>query len=137
VVNVIAIMGFLTSSGLVSLAIISHAYSFAMPAPEPAPMVAAELNSNLFRVPVVWNQDHESNGTRAILRSYRKHHPVHYKILYAEYAESQKEKRATQPGNGKASVIAKPEYGDSEYLSPMTVGGQQFMADFDTGSADL
>ena len=30
-----------------------------------------------------------------------------------------------------------PTQNDSEYLSPITIGGQQIMVDFDTGSSDL
>jgi aspergillopepsin I len=35
------------------------------------------------------------------------------------------------------SVAAVPEQYDAEYLSPVTIGGQTLMLDFDTGSADL
>ena len=35
------------------------------------------------------------------------------------------------------TVSASPEQYDSEYLSPVTVGGSTVMLDFDTGSADL
>ena len=40
-------------------------------------------------------------------------------------------------GNGKGEVSASPEQNDSEYLSPVTIGGQKLNLDFDTGSADL
>lgn len=40
---------------------------------------------------------------------------------------------ATQNG----SVPANPTQYDSQYLSPVSVGGQTLMLDFDTGSADL
>ena len=35
------------------------------------------------------------------------------------------------------TVTASPEQYDSEYLSPVSVGGQTVNLDFDTGSADL
>jgi len=35
------------------------------------------------------------------------------------------------------SVTATPEQYDSEYLCPVTIGGQTLNLDFDTGSADL
>jgi aspergillopepsin I len=35
------------------------------------------------------------------------------------------------------SVAATPEQYDSEYLCPVTIGGQTLNLDFDTGSADL
>lgn len=37
----------------------------------------------------------------------------------------------------EGSVSAKPEEADAEFLSPITVGGQQMMMDFDTGSSDM
>lgn len=50
--------------------------------------------------------------------------------------------RATCPPDIKAaaadgSVTATPEQYDSEYLCPVTIGGQTLNLDFDTGSADL
>jgi aspergillopepsin I len=41
--------------------------------------------------------------------------------------------RAAQDG----TVSATPEQFDSEYLSPVSIGGQTVNLDFDTGSADL
>jgi hypothetical protein len=40
-------------------------------------------------------------------------------------------------GEGDGEVKATPEENESEYLSPVTVGGQQLNLNFDTGSADL
>ena len=39
--------------------------------------------------------------------------------------------------NGDGEVAANPETNESEYLSPVSIGGQTLMLDFDTGSADL
>lgn len=41
------------------------------------------------------------------------------------------------PGSEDGSVAANPEANEKEYLSPVTIGGQTFNLDFDTGSADL
>lgn len=43
----------------------------------------------------------------------------------------------TTTSDGDAEVTASPEQSDSEYLAPVTIGGQSFNLDFDTGSADL
>ncbi|KAJ9631029.1 hypothetical protein H2203_001557 [Taxawa tesnikishii (nom. ined.)] len=43
----------------------------------------------------------------------------------------------TQLSNAKGSVAATPEAYDMTYLSPVTIGGQTFNLNFDTGSADL
>lgn len=40
-------------------------------------------------------------------------------------------------GSEEGSVTATPEENDSEYLSPVKIGGQTLNLDFDTGSADL
>ena len=47
------------------------------------------------------------------------------------------EKVATSGGEGEGSVVANPMLHDSEYLSPITIGGQTMNLDVDTGSADL
>lgn len=39
--------------------------------------------------------------------------------------------------NDTGEVEAQPEPNESEYLSPVTIGGQEFNLNFDTGSADL
>lgn len=48
---------------------------------------------------------------------------------------------ASTPTSGSGSedgeVTATPEADESEYLSPVTVGGQKLTLNFDTGSADL
>ncbi|KAI6798901.1 acid protease [Hortaea werneckii] len=47
---------------------------------------------------------------------------------------------ASSGGNGDditGEVAAHPEENESEYLSPVTIGGQELNLDFDTGSADL
>ncbi|TKA69962.1 hypothetical protein B0A55_08483 [Friedmanniomyces simplex] len=45
---------------------------------------------------------------------------------------------ATTTASGESGkVTASPEKNDSEYLSPVTIGGQALTLDFDTGSADL
>lgn len=41
------------------------------------------------------------------------------------------------PGSEDGEVTATPEENESEYLSPVTVGGQKLNLNFDTGSADL
>ena len=47
------------------------------------------------------------------------------------------EKVATSGGDESGSVVANPMLHDSEYLSPVTIGGQTMNLDIDTGSADL
>ena len=44
---------------------------------------------------------------------------------------------ASTEEDGSGEVTATPEENESEYLSPVTIGGQQLNLNFDTGSADL
>lgn len=44
---------------------------------------------------------------------------------------------AAEGDSGIGRVYATPEAFQSEYLCPVTVGGQEFMLNFDTGSSDL
>lgn len=61
--------------------------------------------------------------------------PVVLQRAYRKYNRAVPEDvtRAAQDG----TVSATPEQFDSEYLSPVTIGGQTVNLDFDTGSADL
>ena len=47
------------------------------------------------------------------------------------------EKVATGGGHGSGSVVANPMLHNSQYLSPVTIGGQTMNLDVDTGSSDL
>ncbi|KAI4125817.1 MAG: hypothetical protein LQ338_004058 [Usnochroma carphineum] len=44
---------------------------------------------------------------------------------------------STKHAGGEGTVKTTPEEGDVSFLSPVTVGGQTLMMDFDTGSSDL
>ena len=44
---------------------------------------------------------------------------------------------ASSGDDGSGEVTATPEENESEYLSPVTIGGQKLNLNFDTGSADL
>lgn len=44
---------------------------------------------------------------------------------------------ASSDDDGSGEVTATPEENESEYLSPVTIGGQKLNLNFDTGSADL
>ena len=44
---------------------------------------------------------------------------------------------STTAGKTSADVIAAPQEGDAEFVSPVTIGGQTVRMNFDTGSSDL
>ena len=62
--------------------------------------------------------------------------------LPAQYAKFLAKYGATVPQSlkdaaSKGTAVTKPEEYDSEYLTPVDVGGTTLNLDFDTGSADL
>ena len=67
---------------------------------------------------------------------------------YMSLAAAQQKKRKQPPtkssgenvadNDGEAGpVVAAPDQNDKEYLTPLTIGKQTFIMDFDTGSSDL
>lgn len=56
-------------------------------------------------------------------------------------ADGDRERNVTPPttnaGTPVSKVAATAQEGDSEFLSPITIGGQTLNMDFDTGSSDL
>ncbi len=60
--------------------------------------------------------------------------------LAATYGKYRKEAPAdvrAAAANNDGTVQANPEQFDSQYLSPVSIGGQTLNLDFDTGSSDL
>ena len=56
---------------------------------------------------------------------------------YAKYGKAVPAVIAAAAANNDGTVTANPEAYDSEYLCPVTIGGQTLNLDFDTGSSDL
>ena len=73
------------------------------------------------------------NGAADMARAYRKYGWAVPETMNAEVTGSIIKIATDQEG----ATDAKPEEGDAEFLSPVTIGGQQLTLDFDTGSADL
>lgn len=65
------------------------------------------------------------SGPSSVLSTYRKFKATAPKDVVAAAA------------NNDGTVTASPEQYDSEYLCPVTIGGQTLNLDFDTGSSDL
>ncbi|KAA6412873.1 MAG: aspergillopepsin I [Lasallia pustulata] len=57
--------------------------------------------------------------------------------VYSKYGVAVPEAVAQAAANNDGTVTATPQQYDSEYLCPVTVGGQTLNLDFDTGSSDL
>lgn len=56
---------------------------------------------------------------------------------YAKYGKAVPPVIAAAAANNDGTVAANPEEYDSEYLCPVSIGGQTLNLDFDTGSSDL
>lgn len=57
--------------------------------------------------------------------------------VYAKYGKSAPAPVKAAAAANDGSVATNPTQFDSEYLTPVTIGGQQLTLDFDTGSSDL
>ena len=87
---------------------------------------AAPTKSSTFQVvQVAKNPGFLKSGPHVMAATYLKFN----KEMPAEVAAA----AATTTG----SVVATPEQYDSEYLCPVTIGGETLTLDFDTGSSDL
>jgi len=78
-------------------------------------------------VQVVHNHGFLTTGAHSMMRTYMK---------YGK-APPANVKTAVASSSSSGTVAASPEQYDSEYLSPVTIGGQTLHLDFDTGSSDL
>lgn len=63
--------------------------------------------------------------------------PSRENLTLSSAASSASSTSTPDPGTEDGEVVATPEPDESEYLSPVTVGGQKLNLNFDTGSADL
>lgn len=57
--------------------------------------------------------------------------------VYGKYGKAVPDNVAAAAANNDGTVTATPQQYDSEYLCPVTIGGQTVNLDFDTGSSDL
>jgi len=113
-------------SSIISILALGAAVSQAAPAPVPN---AGFIGSSRFTVPAVHNANYMRNGTAAMLKAYAKFHLKPTREMPEAFTQSL---RKRQDG----SVTAVPNDG-SEYLVPVTIGGEPLNLDFDTGSSDL
>ncbi len=110
------------------ITIIALGVAVAHAAPTTVP-VAELIGNSRFTVPAVQNANYVRNGTAAMLKAYAKYRLKPTMEMPKAFTES-----LTKRQDG--SVPAIPNDG-SEYLVPVTIGGEPLNLDFDTGSSDL
>ena len=95
------------------------------------------LQKRTFRV----NRYQHSTGTRsaskAMRNAYNKWGLALPKALVSVTQSSLANVNAVNDTGVTGEVINEPEEHDIEYLSPVTIGGQKLVMNFDTGSSDL
>jgi aspergillopepsin I len=101
-------------------AVLLSSVAVAAPTPE-----ASAQKAGRFTVGTVPVKVPKRNGTRALAKAFRKFNAPLPKIL------------ANAAGTETGTVAATPEEFDTEYLAPVSIGGQTLTLDFDTGSSDL
>ena len=74
---------------------------------------------------------------QTIPKAFVKSGPAALASTYSKYNKKIPISVKSAAHNNDGTVSANPEEYDSEYLSPVTIGGQTVNLDFDTGSADL
>jgi hypothetical protein len=99
-------------------------------AANPTPDISRLAKRGEISIPVLWNEAFSPNGTLALLKAYNKW--LHLADAPAAPASQNTDASdAAAPTGGKTgTVVAAPQHGDSEYLSPITIGGQRFTIDF-------
>ncbi len=113
-------------SSIIATLVIGAGISHAAPASGPIEGLVGDSSRS---VPAVHNANYVRNGTAAMLKAYAKYHLKPTREMPIAFTNAL---RRRQDG----SVTAVPN-GGSEYLVPVTIGGEPLNLDFDTGSSDL
>ena len=74
---------------------------------------------------------------QTVAKPFIKSGPAALAQLYGKYHKAAPADVKAAAANNDGTVAANPEAYDSEYLCPVTIGGQTLNLDFDTGSSDL
>lgn len=90
-----------------------------------------------FKVPRIQQHNYVPDGTSALRKAYKKYGFGNLDTL-RNISLTPKVAAATGPGNETedGEVSASPTQNDAEFLSPVSVGGQMLVMNFDSGSSD-
>jgi aspergillopepsin I len=113
-------------SSIISIVALGATIARAAPVADPA---AGFVGNSRFSVPAVHNPNYVRNGTKALLKAYAKYNIKPTREVPDAFTEALARRQ-------DGSVTAVPNDG-SEYLVPVTIGGEPLNLDFDTGSSDL
>lgn len=90
-----------------------------------------KVSAGSFSLPAIHTANR--NGTAAMLKAYKKFNLIPTQDFPPSFWNELHVSRKRQDSSAPAS----PDSTNSEYLVPVTVGGQKLNLDFDSGSADL
>jgi hypothetical protein len=110
-----------------------------------APAPASQEKGRSFKVDRLRREDYVADGPTALRNAYRKYHivPTDTGVDMDDF-EPVDTKSAVASNNGpdseperNGSVSARSVQSDVAFVSPVTIGGQKIVMNFDTGSSDL
>ena len=117
---------------LLSLLLVTFLFTCALAAPHPA-------KKRSFTIHRVRQTNYVPNGPYQLSKAYSK-----FGIPGLEFRAKKRptpvaaaSNTTSTTGNDDGNVTATGSQGDAEFLSPVSVGGQQLVMDFDTGSSDM
>lgn len=112
----------------------------ALCAPAPTPTRPQRQNRS-FKVDRVFQGAQNVDGSSALNKAYRKHgikaadSGINLDLLGLDLGSTRSQDASQQEQTGEVRATSKQ--GDAMFVSPVTIGGQTIVMDFDTGSADL
>lgn len=107
------------------------------------PSVLQSFGAILALITIAHSSPIEIRGSEAfvvyqtIQKAFLKSGPAAVASVYGKYGKPVPQDIAAAAANNDGTVAANPQQYDSEYLCPVTIGGQTLNLDFDTGSSDL
>ncbi|PGG96142.1 hypothetical protein AJ79_09708 [Helicocarpus griseus UAMH5409] len=101
------------------------------------------LKKRTFKVDRVRRSDYVPNGLAAVQKAYAKYGIIPTDINFGgpdfnimPTAADREALKGLEEPDENGAVVNNPAKNDVQYLSPVTIGGQEFVMNFDTGSAD-